>query len=124
MDANLETNHAFLCGWRKLCVPGTVVEGAQPREHVFSGWFVLLDFGNHTAFGKTIPVFATAAQRRLCNGVGTFDRAVGKSGIPGVGLPEIALSLSWTDLLNLFFVVAAGVLIWDDAPRADRKTAY
>ena len=90
--------------------------GAQPREYVFLGWSLLLGAGDYAAFGENIPVLAAAAQRGLCDSLGAFDRTFGEPGLSGVGLPGAALSLSWADLSDLFFIVAASVFSGHDAP--------
>ena len=99
---------------------GTVVAGAQSWEHVFLRRPLLLDHWLHTPFGEDFSVASAAAQRGLCHSSGAFDGSCGESGICGVGLPGTALSLSWTDLPDLFSAVAAGVLFGHDAAQCGR----
>ena len=89
--------------------------GAQPWKHVFLRWSLLFAHWENPPLGKNSAVLSAAAQRGLCHRAGTFDRARGESGISGLGLPKPALSLSWTDLSDLFITVAAGILFWHDA---------
>ena len=98
--------------------------GAQPWEHVFLRRPLLLDHWHDPPLGESFSVITAAAQRSLRHSAGAFDRSCGESGISGVGLPGIALSLSWTDLFNLFSAVAAGVLFGHDAPWLGGKVPY
>ena len=111
----LEKSGAVLPGWHDLLRSGAALEGAKPRLHVCAGRDLL------SAHRLDQPAEA-AGGAGADSGSGGGDhpgaglRAAGQSGISGLGLSGSTLSLSWTDLSDLFLTVDPGVLFGDDAP--------
>ena len=89
---------------------------AQPWEYVFLGRSVLLDSRTYAPSGKAFFAASFAPQRRMRHGIGACYRSCNKSGLSGLGLSGSALSLSWTDLSDLFLTVDPGVFFGNAAP--------
>ena len=101
-------------------MPGAFVARSQSRQYVFPGWAVLLASGDHAPVGKAFFGASTDSQRGLRDGPGTVYRTCREPGLSGMGLPGVALSLSWADLPDLFSSLDSGVFCGHDAAQCGR----